>query len=234
VLTVRGDGVDIPPFFIKGEYLNASIASRRRPRTGGRAAKGMTVPLMKDYIDHLSQYVTKPSLVIMYRLSSHSSGKTLMYFKSKKTEDGQQKFIPLLLEPKTAFLISPLDNSAIGLFKQNFSKYDRSTLKLKEAAAYRAWEEVSNAALRGFIAHCGIIGNEPVDSIFIRFMKDVRGGIPEKNLDVWCFYEGWRYGAFLVEGVPPPRRSPLLIPQQLEEAELDGRYWRTYGSKYIH
>jgi len=234
VLAVRGDGVDVPPFFIKGEYLNASIASGRRPRSGKRARKGMTIELMKEYIDHLSMYVTEPTLVVMDRLSSHTSKKVLNYLKSKRTADGQQLFFPLLLLPKTAFLLSPLDNSAIGLFKKYFYKYDRSTLKLKEAAAYRAWNEVSNSALRGFIANCGIVGNEPLDSIYIRFMKSVKGGIPEKNLDALSFYEGWLYGTFLVDGVPPPRARPLQIPEQLDDAELDGRYWRSYGSMSIH
>lgn len=234
VLTIRADGVDIPPFFIKGEYLNASIASGRRPRSDQRPAKGMTIPLMKKYYDHLAEYVEEPSLVLMDRLSSHTSKSALKYLESKKTVDGRQKFIPLLLKPKTAFLISPLDNSAIGLFKNNFYKYDRSTLKLKEAAAYLAWKEVSNSALRGFVAHCGLVGNESLNSIRSRFMKEVKGGIPEKNQDVWNFYEGWLYGTFLVDGVKPPRGSPLLKPQQLEDAELDGRYWRTYGSMISH
>jgi hypothetical protein len=234
VVTVRGDGVDIPPFFVKGEYVNASIACGRRPRVGQSPSKGMTVARMTNYIDHLSEYVSKSSLVIMDRLSSHTSKKVLRYFESKRTADGRQKFIPFLLNPKTAFLISPLDNSAIGDFKRKFYKYDRSTLKLKEAAAYHAWNQVSNRALRGYIADCGIVGNEDTSSILLRFMKKVKGGIPEKNLDVWAFYEGWRSGAYLVEGVPPPRASPLLLPEQLSNDELDGSYWRTYGSMNIH
>jgi hypothetical protein len=130
VLAIRADGVDIPHMFVKGDYLNAPIASGRRPVSGQRLAKGMTIPLMKEYYDHLAKYVEKPSLVVMDRLSSHTSKQTLKYLESFRTADGRQKFIPLLLKPKTAFLISPLDNSAIGLFKKNFYKYDRSTLKL--------------------------------------------------------------------------------------------------------
>jgi len=95
----------------------------------------MTVEIMKEYIDYLSEYVTEPSLVVMDRLSSHSSKATLRYFESKRTVDKRQKFIPYLLRPKTSFLISPLDNSAIGDFKKKFYKYHRSTLELKELAA---------------------------------------------------------------------------------------------------
>jgi hypothetical protein len=229
VLTIRGVGVDIPPYFIRGEYANASLASGRRPKSNQKAVKGMTVALMMKYIDHVSEYVSEPSLFIMDRLSSHTSKAVLTYLKSKKTADGTQKFIPILLKPKTAFLISPLDNAAIGLFKRKFYKYDRTTIELKELAAYRAWRDVSNAALRAFIKDCGIVGTENVDSLLTRFMKEVKGGIPEKNADVWSFYESWRYGAISVAGVPSPRGSPLAIPQQLENAELDGEYWCSYG-----
>lgn len=229
VLTIRGDGVDIPPYFIKGEYSNASLASGRRPRPNQKAVKGMTVPLMKKYIDHVSEYVREQSLFIMDRLSSHTSKAVLQYLKAKKTAARIQQFIPVLMKPKTAFLISPLDNAAIGLFKQKFYNYDRTTIELKEAAAYHAWHDVSNAALRAFIKECGIVGTESVDSLLTRFMKEVRGGIPEKNANVWSFYEAWRFGAISVEGVPSPRGSPLAIPQQLEEAELDGEYWCSYG-----
>jgi hypothetical protein len=158
----------------------------------------MTVARMTNYIDHLSEYVSKSSLVIMDRLSSHTSKKFLRYFESKRTADGRQKFIPFLLNPKTAFLISPLDNSAIGDFKRKFYKYDRSTLKLKEAAAYHAWNQVSNRALRGYIADCGIVGNEDTSSILFRFMKKVKGGIPEKT---------WMFGRSMKGGVMGPTLS---------------------------
>jgi len=229
VLAIRGDGVDIPASFIRGEYANAPRKSGRRPPPDTKPAKGMTIPLMKKYIDHIDSYVTEQSLFLMDRLSSHTSNAVLKYLKSKKTEEGIQKFIPILLEPKTAFLISPLDNGAIAAFKAYYYKYDRSTIDLKEAAAYRAWRQVSNQALRNILSNCGIVGNEDVDSIFRRFMKEVKGGIPEKNAESWSFYESWKCGAISVEGVAAPRGSPLEIPQQLSNAELDGRYWCSYG-----
>jgi hypothetical protein len=229
VLTIRGDGVDIPAFFIKGEYGNASYKSGRRPSPDHKPVKGMTIPLMKDYIDHLDSYVTEQSILLMDRLSSHTSPEVLNYLKRKRTAAGIQKFIPILLKPKTSFLISPLDHSAIAQFKKNFYRYDRSTIELKEAAAYRAWREVSNENLLGYLNDCGIVGSESTDSLYIRFMKEVRGGIPEKNLDDWTFYEMWMYGAVSVAGVPAPRGTPLEVPEQLSNTELDGRYWHSYG-----
>jgi hypothetical protein len=228
-LTVRGDGVDIPAYFIRGEYANAPLKSGRRPAPDTKPAKGMTIPLMKEYIDHVDSFVTEQSLFLMDRLSSHTSKAVLEYLKSKKTEDGIQKFIPILLEPKTAFLLSPLDNGAIAAFKANYYKYDRSTVELKEAAAYRAWRQVSNEALRNILRNCAIVGNEDMSSIYSRYMKEVKGGIPEKNAESWSFYESWKYGAVSVGGEPAPRGSPLEIPEQLSNAELDGRYWCSYG-----
>ena len=59
-------------------------------------------------------------------------------------------------------------------------------------------------------------------------MKDVRGSIPEKNQSSWEFYEAWKSQAIEVEGVLRPKVSPLEIPMQLPEGELDGRYWVKY------
>lgn len=53
-LTVRGDGVDIPPFIIKHTYKNASKASGRRCNKDDKPVKGMNIPRMKQYIDHLA------------------------------------------------------------------------------------------------------------------------------------------------------------------------------------
>ena len=70
-LTVRGDGVDIPPYIIVHTYRTASYASRRRCAQGEQPVKGMNNARMKLYLDHISQYVQKTSLLCMDRLSSH-------------------------------------------------------------------------------------------------------------------------------------------------------------------
>ena len=46
-LTLRGDGVQMRPFFIKHLYGNASKASGRRPKSGEVIEKGMTKKQMK-------------------------------------------------------------------------------------------------------------------------------------------------------------------------------------------
>jgi hypothetical protein len=43
-------------------------------------------------------------------------------------------------------------------------------------------------------------------------MKEAKGGIPEKNEDVWNFYEGWWHVSFNVEGVPHPATALSLSP----------------------
>jgi len=108
-LTVRADGVDIPPFLIKGQVGNASKASGRRPKKGEKPVKGMYKDHMKKYADHVSQYVTEPSLLLLDRASSHTSKEVIEYFEDFLTGDGQALFKVLLLPAKTAFLVSALD-----------------------------------------------------------------------------------------------------------------------------
>ena len=87
---------------------------------------------------------------------------------------------PYLLPPKTAFLISPLDMGAISAFKTYFHKLERSTLRLKIDALNEAWSSVSNESLRNVCFNCGVIGDENIESIRSRFMKDVVGRLPEE------------------------------------------------------
>ena len=103
-LTVRMDGVDIPPFLIKGQVGNASKASGRRPKPGYKPEKGMNKELMKKYRDHISQYVTEPSLILLDRASSHTSNEAKEYLEDFLTKDGQDLFKVVLLPAKTAFL----------------------------------------------------------------------------------------------------------------------------------
>ena len=72
-LTVRGDGFQMRPFFIKHLYGNASKASGRRPKSGEVIEKGMTKQQMKKYIDDLVLQLEHPSLLILDLLSSHKS-----------------------------------------------------------------------------------------------------------------------------------------------------------------
>jgi hypothetical protein len=71
----------------------------------------------------------------MDRLSAHKAGEVRQHIESKHTTAGEPLLIPILLPPKTAFLISPLDMGAIGAFKAHFYKLDRSTLERKKEAA---------------------------------------------------------------------------------------------------
>lgn len=83
-LTVRGDGVDIPPFIIVHTYKSASKVSGRRCQAGEEPIRGMNVKRMIDYIDHISQYVQETSLLILDRLSSHTSGKVNQHIHHQK------------------------------------------------------------------------------------------------------------------------------------------------------
>jgi hypothetical protein len=102
--TLSSSGAWIPPFYIRSEYANASKASGRRPEVGKKPVKGMNIPKMKEYADHLDKYVDEPSVLVMDRLSSHTSKEIINYLESKTCSDGTQKFDVLLLPAKGAFL----------------------------------------------------------------------------------------------------------------------------------
>jgi hypothetical protein len=228
-LTVRGDGVDIPPFFTLHTYKNASIASGRRCAADQTPVKGMTSERMIDYVDHVADLVDGTNLLIMDRLSSHKSNEVLHYIREWENKDGSQKFIPLLLPPKAAFLISPLDMGAISAFKANFYRFDRSTIDSKKSALTQAWNEVTNESLKSIWLNCGLVGEESLDSIRDRFKKEVVGIVPKEYEELIEFYEAWKNGVIDVEGAYLGRGVTLEIPQQLFHSYLSGNYWTNYG-----
>jgi hypothetical protein len=229
VLTVRGDGVDIPPFIIVHTYRGASYASGRRCARDEDPVKGMNIPRMKDYIRHISLYVQKPSLLCMDRLSSHTSAKVRHFIESFKLPTGERMFYPLLLAPKTAFLISPLDMGAIGAFKTYFHALDRHTIDLKLRAVKQAWNSLSNDSIKAICLNCGVVGEEPLSSLHNRFMKEVVNLVPEDIASHLDFYDSWSSGQIAVGGATLCRGVQTSKPQQLSESFMDGVYWNNYG-----
>lgn len=230
-LTVRGDGIDIPPYIIVHSYKSASYASGRRCKAGEEPIRGMNVMRMKAYIDHVAQYVEESSLFIMDRLSSHTAGEVRRHLLTKKTKNGDQLLIPIYLPAKTAFLISPLDMGAIGAFKTHFHKLDRSTIDLKLRAIYDAWGEVSNEALVNIFQNCGLVGEDTIPSLHERFKKNIGDLVPTKFEKNQFFFNAWKSGSIEVEGVKRHRGVTLQVPSQLLEGHLDGVYWSKYGGK---
>lgn len=228
-LTLRGDGVDIPPFTIVHTYKNAAAASGRRCAANDTPIKGMNTLRMIDYIDHIAQYVQEPSLLLMDRLSSHTAGAVRRHIETKMTADGQRLFIPIYLPAKTAFLISPLDMGAIAAFKAHYYRFDRSAIELKLRAVHAAWATVSNESLRNICLNCGIVGEETIDSLRQRFMAQVVGAVPAELEAYADFYDSWKSGAIEVEGASRGRGITLELPEQLPEGCLDGVYWTHYG-----
>jgi len=228
-LTIRGDGVDIPPFFIAHTYKTASYASGRRCPRDEDAVKGMNIPRMKQYIDHISQYVTKTSLLVMDRLSSHTSAEIRRYIEAMTLPSGERMFYILLLPAKTAFLISPLDMGAIGAFKAHYHRLDRSTLQLKRIAVQEAWDQVSNETLINICRNRGVVGEETIESLRQRFLKEVKGLIPEQVEQHLEFYDAWSSGHIHIEGARRGRGVSLEQPSQLIEGYLDGRRWSNFG-----
>ena len=230
-LTVRADGVDLPPFLIKGQVGNASKASGRRPRKGEKPVAGMNKSLMKKYGEHISRYVEEPSLLILDRASSHTSREVIDDLQDYVTPDGEQLLKVLLLPPKTAFLLSPLDNGAISAFKQHFYSFDRSNFALKKAAVKLAWDAVSNESLLNICKNCGLNGDDPLPSIHEKLEKNVHGFIPEKLKPSLELYDQWSAGAISVDGADLHRGVELDRPKQLEDGTLDGFRWIERGTQ---
>jgi hypothetical protein len=230
-LTVRGDGVDIPPFIIVHTYATASYPSGRRCPAGEAPVKGMNTTRMIAYIDHVSQYVQEPSLLLMDRLSSHTAAEVRRHIESKTTASGERLLIPIYLPAKTAFLISPLDMGAIAAFKSRFHALDRSTLHLKLRAVREAWGAVSNDSVSNICLNCGIVGEEDLASLRQRFMADVVGAVPSELNLFADFYDAWKSGTIEVEGATRGRGVRLDIPDQLPEGHLDGVYWTNFGRR---
>ena len=229
-LTMRCDGVDIPPYVIVHSYRNASIASGRRCASTEEPVKGMNNVRMKLYVEHIAPYVSERSLLCMDRLCSHTSKKVRDYIESFKLPDGTNKFIPIYLAPKTAFLISPLDMGANAAFKAFYYRLDRSSLDLKLRAIQQAWDQVSNESLRNICINCGLVGKETLSSIRKRFIADVVNTIPSGNEDYVNFYESWAGGQIEVEGCTRARGVTMETPAQLPGSFMDGVYWNRYGA----
>lgn len=230
ILTIRGDGLDLPLQYITSKLVTAPRSSGRKTASGAKPTKGMNIPEMMKYIDRFMEFIEEPSCLCLDMASSHTSKVVRSYVESFKLSDGRQAVEIKLLKPKTAFLESPLDMGAIAEFKGYYYKLDRSTLPLKKAAAVQAWRKVSNDNLRSYIKNCGFFSNESLDDIRVRFMKEVRHGIPENFKDLWDFYDGWKSGSYEVEGIAAVRGVPLEKPEQLDDDFLDGKYWTLYGS----
>ena len=190
----------------------------------------MNKDLMKKYADHVSQYVTEPSLLLLDRASSHTSKEVIEYFEDFLTGDGQALFKVLLLPAKTAFLVSALDNGVIGAFKQHFYRYDRSTFPLKKSAVMLAWDAVSNDSIANISRNCGLAGDESLQAIRERFEREVHGMVPEKLQSSLELYEQWIGGAVSVPVADLQRGVELTHPSQLDEGTLDGIKWIEWGA----
>jgi hypothetical protein len=184
---------------------------------------------MIAYIDHIAWYVEHQSILVMDLLSSHIAGRVRQHIASKKTVTGENLLIPLYMPAKTAFLISPLDMGSIGAFKSNFHTLDRTSLDLKLRAVHEAWDAVSNEALRNICINCGVVGEESIDSLRQRFLKEVGHLLPEEMQAYLDIYDAWESGAVNVEGATRGRRVTLKTPMQLPEGNLDGVYWSRFG-----
>lgn len=229
VLTAAGDGRKFRPFLIKSMAANASATSGRKPPAGETPSKGMTKERMMQYVDDLVLQLKEQSVLIMDRLSSHTSKIVLDYIKTRTLPDGTPALTPLLLPAKTAFLISPLDMGIISEYKSRFYKRDRSSLALKFQSAKAVWRAIPKDHIINYFQNCHLIGSDSISSIRTHLLSQVQSGVPEDLEIIQDFYDGWKSGAFAVEGVSARRVHDLQKPKQLQEAELDGIYWRNWG-----
>jgi hypothetical protein len=230
VATLDASGGWIPPLYIKTQSKTASYASGRRAAVNETPVKGMNNQKMMEYANHLDHYVDEPTLLVYDRLGSHTSKAVRSYIEGKICSDGRQKFKTLLLPPKGAFLISPLDFGFFAYWKSMYYQYDRSTPAMKFWAANQTWRRVETAKVVEFFRNCHMIGTEREETLRTKLHDLVRSGMPEELEEVWEFYDGWMAGSYEVEAVSAPREAPFDKPLQLDDASLDGLYWNNWGS----
>jgi len=225
VATLRGDGEKLPGLFITQTSYNASYASGRRVAKPATPTKGMNIDKMKEYVDMISNHVHMPSILIMDRLSSHTSPQVLQHIKTKVFHDGTEKLKVLLLPAKTSFLISPCDNSFFSAFKTHFSTLNRCTLALKREACDSAYQSVTRTSVANLFRHCGIVTSETIEQIEARLAKGMTCVLSDKDHEYKDFFDSWKSGTLENASLPPPPRrveDDLYIP---DDSLLDGDYY---------
>jgi len=118
---------------------------------------------------------------------------------------------------------------SISAFKTYYYRLNRSTIADKMNAVTQAWDSVSNDALRNICINCGIVGEETIDSLRGRFMKETTGLVPAELESLRDYYDAWKSGHIEVEGATRGRGITLENPNQLPEGHLDGIYWTKFG-----
>ena len=96
---------------------------------------------------------------------------------------------------------------------------------------YQAWDAVSNETLANICRNCGIVGEESLDSLRSRFMKEVKGLVPAEYEELLDYYDAWKSRMITVEGASCGRGITLEIPHQLAEGALDGFHWTSYHGR---
>ena len=88
---------------------------------------------------------------------------------------------------------------------------------------------VSNESPVNISRNCGVIGEEDIESLRGRFLKEVVSLVPEKLDQHLDYYDSWSSGAVQIEGARLGRGVSLERPLQMDEGYLDGRHWTNFG-----
>ena len=230
VATLSSDGSWLSPLYLKSQSKSASKASGRRVEASAQPLRGMNNLSMKVWADSLDSNVEEPTRLLMDRLSSHTSREVRNYIEAKRCKDGRQKFKVMLLPPKGAFLVSPLDNGFFSYWKSKFYKFDRSTFPLKMAAAKETWKLVDSEDVVAFFRGCYLTGKKREDTLRRELLELVDATIPEELQEHADYHEAWANGSFTVDGISAPRAIPFERPTLPEDDALDGVYWREWGA----
>jgi transposase len=153
VATLRMDGHKLPLF-----YIRHSRQQTKQKAVVKRAVKGMTEELMLEYIQEILKPNTFPGMYIfMDQLSSHKTARVRQALSSIGLN-------VIYFPPKTAPDFSPCDNFFFALFKRIFRAKDRSTPERKKLAAFEAYAEVPEKAVRSCWRKCQLVREDvPVD-----------------------------------------------------------------------
>lgn len=200
VAVVRGDGVKLPPYLIKGEREPNQPPPRHRP------LRGLTNHSVKPWIAEFMSQVSEPSLLIWDRSLVHISKSTLHEFASYRFEDGSRAIHIAYMPPKGALLLSPLATGVFSEFKSHYKPQGCSTFELKKKTVTRAWNRISKASVRKWFQHCGLTGEETLESLRSRFLQEIKGPAGKEYREIREFYNLWFTGKSTVPGAKRARR----------------------------
>lgn len=142
VVTTSADGTTLPNFWIEHVKPYHGIRVQRA------GVKGMNNVLFKSYVDTvLEPFSDQGALLLMDRHSSHKSPSSIAYLSDKGIDS-------LLLPPKGAKHLSPLDFGYFHQLKSRLPDYPKGNVEEKKSAVISSQNSITKEHVKHYWRHC--------------------------------------------------------------------------------